>query len=70
MFFSKRSQADMKRLGETRRLILKANSVIKRMVAGIQKGDNDECNILLDEYLLILREHRQSGKMLLNCYCQ
>jgi len=68
VFFNRRSQAEMKRSGETRCLVLKANTVIKRMVAGILKGDNDECSILLDEYLLILREHRQSGKMLLNCF--
>jgi len=68
VFYSKCSQANMKRSDETRRLLLKANSVIKRMVSGIQKGDNDECSILLDEYLVLLSEYRQFGKILLTSF--
>lgn len=68
LFFSKLKETGLKHWDEARPPILKTNSITKKIVYSIQKGDIDEGALLVDEFLSALREYHPLSKMLLSSF--
>lgn len=49
-------------------LLLQADDVIENMKFCVQKGKNDECNILADNFLAILKEKRYTARVVLSSF--